>query len=43
MPWFDFRRQVAQFVLSSVEIVPGKLKLGMKFFESDLSRRPEPG
>ncbi len=39
MPWFDFRRQVAQFVLSSVEVHPGRLKLGMKFYESVLARQ----
>lgn len=43
LPWFDFRRQVGQFVLSSVEVHPGRLKLGMKFFEADLVRRPELG
>jgi len=39
MPWFDFRRAVAQIVLSSIEIHPGKLKLGMKFYETALVRQ----
>lgn len=40
LPWFDFRRQVAQCVLSSIDIHPGKLKLGMKFYETALTRQP---
>ncbi|MBC8123646.1 MAG: hypothetical protein H7Y22_17640 [Gemmatimonadaceae bacterium] len=45
IPWFDFRRQVGQFLLSSIEIQPDKLKLGLKFYESTLTRdiiQPEP-
>lgn len=39
LPWFDFRHQVAQLLLSSIEIHPGKLKLGLKFQENALMRQ----
>jgi hypothetical protein len=42
LPWFDLRRQVAQLLISSVEFHPGKLKLGMKFYESALARKELP-